>query len=62
MEGSHRHRRPPASCSQEIKHFFDVYKALEPGKATRTGEFEGRDAAWRVIEEGRAKRTATPVP
>ena len=28
----------------EIHHFFDVYKALEPGKSTSTTGFEGREA------------------
>ena len=30
----------------EIEHFFDVYKMLEPDKNTTTRGFEGRDAAW----------------
>ncbi|MDA8311354.1 MAG: inorganic diphosphatase [Actinomycetota bacterium] len=37
----------------EIAHFFTVYKALEPGKATQAIGFEGRDAA---LEELRASR------
>jgi inorganic pyrophosphatase len=38
----------------EIQHFFEVYKALEPGKHTSTGGLGGRDAAWREIEAARA--------
>lgn len=37
----------------EIAHFFSVYKALEPGKATQTIGFEGRDVA---LDELRASR------
>ena len=40
----------PEELLEEIKHFFDVYKALEPGKMSNTQGFEGRKAAWREIE------------
>ena len=39
---------------QEIQHFFEVYKALEPGKLATTSGLAGRDAAWQEIEEARA--------
>ena len=35
----------PEELLAEIKHFFDVYKMLEPGKESSTEGFEGRDAA-----------------
>lgn len=38
----------------EIKHFFEVYKALEPDKYASTTGVGGRDDAWREIEEARA--------
>ena len=38
----------------EIQHFFEVYKALEPDKYSSALGMEGREAAWREIEEGRA--------
>ena len=38
----------------EIAHFFDVYKALEPGKETTTRGWEGREAALNAIKEGKA--------
>lgn len=38
----------------EIRHFFEVYKALEPGKHSLTQGFGGRDDAWREIETARA--------
>ena len=44
----------PHEIKAEIKHFFDVYKMLEPGKASSTAGFEGRKAAWREIETARA--------
>lgn len=43
----------PSQLLEEIEHFFSVYKALEPGKATETLGFAGRDAA---VEELRASR------
>jgi inorganic pyrophosphatase len=49
----------PEELLEEIKHFFDVYKALEPGKATSTQGFEGRKAAWREIEEARQRLSAS---
>jgi len=33
----------------EIKHFFDMYKVLEPDKEATTGDFEGRAEAWAEI-------------
>ena len=39
----------------EIKHFFDVYKMLEPGRFAKTGEFEGREAAWQEIKDSLAR-------
>ncbi len=49
-----------ASLRAEIKHFFDVYKLIEPGKESTTGEFEGRDAAWKEIEAARARAVSDP--
>lgn len=48
----------PEELREEIKHFFDVYKALEPGKTSATAGFEGRKAAWREIEAARARLAA----
>jgi inorganic pyrophosphatase len=45
----------PEELLEEIKHFFDVYKALEPGKASHTAGFENRKGAWREIERSRAR-------
>ena len=39
----------------EIKHFFDVYKMLEPGKDTTTRGYEGREAAVQEIEAARER-------
>jgi inorganic pyrophosphatase len=33
----------------EIKNFFDMYKTLEPGKESKTGDYLGREAAWTEI-------------
>ena len=34
----------------EIEHFFNVYKTLEPDARTHTRGYEGRDAAWAEID------------
>jgi inorganic pyrophosphatase len=39
---------------EEIQHFFEVYKALEPNKYSSAHGMEGREAAWREIDEARA--------
>ena len=46
----------------EIHHFFDVYKLLEPGKDTITRGYEGRAAALAEIEACRARYEASPHP
>jgi len=45
----------PAHLRNEIHQFFDVYKALEPGKSTSTTGFEGRKAALGEIAASRAR-------
>ena len=37
----------------EILHFFEVYKALEPGKQVEAGRWVGRDDAYAEIEASR---------
>jgi len=39
----------------EIRHFFEVYKNLEPDKYSNPGGYEGRAAAWAEIEACRAR-------
>ncbi len=39
----------------EIQHFFEVYKALEPGKSSSTSGLAGRSAAWAEIDESRTR-------
>ena len=41
----------------EIAHFFEVYKMLEPGKSTTTVGFEGKDAALAEIAAARTRAT-----
>jgi inorganic pyrophosphatase len=45
----------PPHLTYEIPHFFEVYKDLEPGKATDVGGFEGVEAAWEEIERCRMR-------
>ena len=40
----------PRHYFDEIKHFFQVYKALENGKETNVTEFGGVDKAKEVIQ------------
>jgi inorganic pyrophosphatase len=47
----------PAFLTDEIGHFFDVYKELEPGKGTHVRGWEGVDAAWAEIDSCRARFT-----
>ena len=40
----------PDFLTDEIEHFFDVYKTLEPGKYSETRGYEGVEAAWTEIK------------
>ena len=50
----------PHEMLQEIKHFFDVYKMIEPAKTSTTGEWVGREAAWNEIAASRRRYAETP--
>jgi len=41
----------PAATKNLIKHFFENYKDIEPGKWTKVKNFLGKEEAWREIEE-----------
>ena len=45
----------PKHLLDEIEHFFDIYKDLEPGKSSSTAGFEGLEAARDQIAEARAR-------
>ncbi len=47
----------PDHLLDEIRHFFDVYKTLEPGKQVATTGFEGRQAAWREVRSAHERAT-----
>ena len=47
----------PQRLLDEIEHFFDVYKMLEPDKQTTTRGYEGRDAAWTEIAAAQRRYT-----
>ena len=42
----------PEHTRQEIKHFFEHYKDLEPGKWVKVGEWGGAAGAEQVIQDG----------
>ena len=45
----------PPYLTQEVAHFFDVYKDLEPNKGTEVRGFAGVDSAWEEIRRSRAR-------
>jgi inorganic pyrophosphatase len=45
----------PLELRNEIKHFFDVYKLIEPGKESTTGRWAGAEEAWAEIAASRAR-------
>lgn len=45
----------PEHMLDEIRHFFDIYKDLEPGKVTEVGDWEGRAAAERELSDGSSR-------
>lgn len=52
----------PQFLLAEIRHFFTVYKQLEPGKSTRCYGWEGVQVADAVVRaaQRRARRAAAP--
>ena len=45
----------PSQLLQEIRHFFDVYKTLEPDKVSSTIGYEGIESALKEIESSRRR-------
>jgi len=45
----------PPRLRDEIEHFFEVYKMLEPGKNTTTRGYEGRAEAYAEIDATRLR-------
>ena len=45
----------PEFLRLEIQHFFQVYKALEPGKGTEISDWQGRVEAEAAVAEARAR-------
>ncbi|MEO9224228.1 MAG: inorganic diphosphatase [Acidimicrobiales bacterium] len=52
----------PEHMLDEIEHFFEVYKMLEPGKHSTTRGYEGPDAAWQEIAESRRRHVDSGAP
>jgi inorganic pyrophosphatase len=61
LEHAHDLDDIPAHVRAEIKHFFTVYKDLEPGKSSSTRDYEGRDAAWTEIRAARERLRTSPA-
>jgi inorganic pyrophosphatase len=47
----HEYSDLPAITTQQVEHFFEHYKDLEPGKWVKIGDWHGRDIARRLIVE-----------
>jgi inorganic pyrophosphatase len=45
----------PAPTLDEIGHFFEVYKALEPSKHSAVSDWEDRTSALRLITEAKER-------
>jgi inorganic pyrophosphatase len=41
----------PAAIKEKIKHFFENYKTLEPGKWVKVKNWQGREVALKAIEK-----------
>jgi inorganic pyrophosphatase len=41
----------PEATLNQIKHFFEHYKELEPGKFVKVKEFKGKEEALKIIKE-----------
>ncbi len=48
----------PSYLTQEIEHFFNIYKELEPDKFANTRGYEGVDVAWTEIIESQERGAA----
>lgn len=49
----------PDHLMSEIRHFFEIYKALEPEKTTEVRDWEGRESAEQVVIESRDRYAET---
>ncbi len=52
----------PSHLAQEISHFFEVYKALEPHKYSSVEGWEGQAAAWQEIRDCQERFTQQSAP
>jgi len=51
----------PAHLLDEIRHFFEAYKELEPGKFSEVRDWEGRAAAEKEIEAAFERLASNPA-
>jgi inorganic pyrophosphatase len=51
----------PSHLRDEIGHFFDIYKALEPGKQTQSGGWQGRTEAESEVTSCRMRDRGSEV-
>jgi inorganic pyrophosphatase len=50
----------PDYVLREIRHFFEIYKDLEPGKRTVVEDWAGRDTAEAMLRQGIERAAAQP--
>lgn len=48
----------PEARKATIRHFFEHYKDLEPGKFVKLKEWKGTDEAWKIIKKAQDKFSA----
>ncbi len=51
----------PEAVLNQIKHFFEHYKELEPGKWVKVKEFKGREESLKIIKEAFDRATNNPT-
>ncbi len=44
---------------EEIRHFFEVYKALEPAKGTEISHWDNAEVAWKEIQAATERYSST---
>jgi inorganic pyrophosphatase len=54
-DGVRSHVDLPPITLQQVEHFFEHYKDLEPGKWVKIGDWQGPDVARRMIQEAIAR-------
>jgi inorganic pyrophosphatase len=60
LKNVHELSQLPSHLLEEIRHFFDVYKMMEPSKSASTSGYGGSEEAWGEIVASRARYKDLP--